>query len=490
MVLIIFTLIPSTPHVPGRIKLPYKIFSMAFSIFFVCLVVIALFAIQVQYAMFKKSFAMSPLFSDNLFIPAKVMGTVVAGTMTFVVIVILNICYDKFAEKLTELEYHRTASKFEASIIFKKFWFRIANFYSPLVFLMVKDVFRGSPGNYFWHGCGDGGCTWELGIFMVIICIAKQYFQAIIENILPKVTLFFKRFLLKKNVNSDTEINKKRHLSRWEEDFQLEPIEEMTLFNEYLEMVIQYGFITLFVAAFPLAPICAILNNALELRGDAKKFVRYRRKPVAETAMNIGEWEPLLVFLSKLAVFTNAFIITFTSTTVDKSIYLAENGSFEGYLNSTLTGVNTECFQPKGNLEFSINHSNKTLETCYYYNNNNLLFYWNPLANQTLPEHCTLGTTKGYWKNLSLKMLFVLAVYVVWSVQHIIDRMIPDKSQQLQNGTKREKHLARLILKQAEKYFERSEETKALVLKNFKNKDVTKIGKNVFGRKKPNPFTP
>ncbi len=35
--------------------------------------------------------------------------------------------------------------------------------------------------------------------------------------------------------------------------------------------VIQYGFVTLFVAAFPLAPFFALLNNIFEIRYmDAK----------------------------------------------------------------------------------------------------------------------------------------------------------------------------------------------------------------------------
>ena len=39
----------------------------------------------------------------------------------------------------------------------------------------------------------------------------------------------------------------------------------MTLFEEYLEMMIQYGFVTLFVSAFPLAPLLALLNNIWEV---------------------------------------------------------------------------------------------------------------------------------------------------------------------------------------------------------------------------------
>ena len=43
------------------------------------------------------------------------------------------------------------------------------------------------------------------------------------------------------------------------------------LLDEYLELAIQYGFITLFVAAFPLAPLCALINNLFEIRLDARK---------------------------------------------------------------------------------------------------------------------------------------------------------------------------------------------------------------------------
>jgi hypothetical protein len=31
-------------------------------------------------------------------------------------------------------------------------------------------------------------------------------------------------------------------------------------------IVIQYGFVTLFVAAFPLAPLLALINNVFEIR--------------------------------------------------------------------------------------------------------------------------------------------------------------------------------------------------------------------------------
>ena len=39
----------------------------------------------------------------------------------------------------------------------------------------------------------------------------------------------------------------------------------------------QFGFITSFVAAFPLAPLFALLNNWVEIRLDAQKLVTETR---------------------------------------------------------------------------------------------------------------------------------------------------------------------------------------------------------------------
>ena len=53
--------------------------------------------------------------------------------------------------------------------------------------------------------------------------------------------------------------------------------------------MIQFGFVTLFVSAFPLAPLFAFLNNIVEVRLDAYKFVTQVRRPIAARAQDIGE---------------------------------------------------------------------------------------------------------------------------------------------------------------------------------------------------------
>ena len=48
--------------------------------------------------------------------------------------------------------------------------------------------------------------------------------------------------------------------------------------DEYSELVIQFGFVVLFAAALPLAPLIALANNVLEIRLDAYKVVSQTNK--------------------------------------------------------------------------------------------------------------------------------------------------------------------------------------------------------------------
>lgn len=85
----------------------------------------------------------------------------------------------------------------------------------------------------------------------------------------------------------------------------------ITPFVCVLVAVMQFGFITIFVAAFPLAPLFALLNNIVEIRLDAQKFVCSTRRTVGHQAKNIGIWLKILRFLAHLAVISN--VISFPS---------------------------------------------------------------------------------------------------------------------------------------------------------------------------------
>lgn len=59
--------------------------------------------------------------------------------------------------------------------------------------------------------------------------------------------------------------------------------------------VLQFGFLTIFVAAFPLGPLFALLNNVIEIRCDANKFVTQLRRPMAQRSADIGKSSEYLI---------------------------------------------------------------------------------------------------------------------------------------------------------------------------------------------------
>lgn len=69
--------------------------------------------------------------------------------------------------------------------------------------------------------------------------------------------------------------------------------------------VIQFGYVTFFSWAFPLAPLCALVNNLIEMRTDAYKLCYFTQRPIAHKASGIGVWYNVLHVMSVFAVLTN-----------------------------------------------------------------------------------------------------------------------------------------------------------------------------------------
>ncbi|GLD95464.1 hypothetical protein PINS_up004109 [Pythium insidiosum] len=102
----------------------------------------------------------------------------------------------------------------------------------------------------------------------------------------------------------------------WEEA-ELEPYDT---FEDYTEMLIQFGYVTFFSLAFPLAPLLALCNNVLELRMDAFKLCHAKQRPIARKASGIGVWLDVLQLMSVLAVLTNCLHIAFTTSLVERLV--------------------------------------------------------------------------------------------------------------------------------------------------------------------------
>lgn len=84
-------------------------------------------------------------------------------------------------------------------------------------------------------------------------------------------------------------------------------------FADYDELIIQFGFVVLFVVVFPAAPILAMLNNIIEFRLDATKLMTFTRRPHPKGTYSMGTWFGILTLLSWVMVVSNTGLIVFSS---------------------------------------------------------------------------------------------------------------------------------------------------------------------------------
>ncbi|XP_029289207.1 anoctamin-2 [Cottoperca gobio] len=360
--------------------------------------------------------------------------------LNMLVVLVLEEVYGAIAVWLTELELPKTKEEFEEKLIFKSFFLKSMNAFAPIFYVaFFKGRFAGRPGDYVYvfgdyrmEECAPPGCLIELCIQLSMIMLGKQLIQNnVFEVLIPKLKKMYRTIQEEKGKkraaeNEENDTEEKRPKQQFDKDFALEPFEGVT--PEYMEMIIQYGFVSLFVASFPLAPAFALLNNVIEIRLDAAKFVTEIRRPDAVRCKDIGIWYNILCGISKFSVITNAFVISFTSEFVPRMVYqymYSVNGTMNGYTEHSLSYFNVTNFPPGSEPTTTLITG---VSMCRYKDYRDPP--WDPHA---------YTFSKQYWSVLAAKLAFViffqnfamfLSMLVAW--------MIPDVPRSLREQLKKE----------------------------------------------------
>lgn len=79
--------------------------------------------------------------------------------------------------------------------------------------------------------------------------------------------------------------------------------------QDYQEMFIQFGYVVLFSSAFPLAAMCALINNIIEIRSDALKLCTSLQRPFGRRVRNIGQWQTAMEAMGLIAIMVNCYLI-------------------------------------------------------------------------------------------------------------------------------------------------------------------------------------
>ncbi|GMT17039.1 hypothetical protein PFISCL1PPCAC_8336 [Pristionchus fissidentatus] len=414
--------------------------------------------------------------SDTLDKFAFFIVSTTGAILNLIVILIMNYVYYFLALILTRWECPRTQNDFDNSFTIKVFLFQFVNYYSSLFYIaFFKGILSQLPafnsklgaggalsiGGTRLEGCDATGCFAELVIQLAIIMCGRQFFSGFIELGYPLIMKMFRQwqFLVpaaKKERKEQKDQLGKIGAKRWEDDYFLSPTYEQWLFDEYLEMVIQFGFITLFVAAFPLAPVFALLNNILEIRMDAYKFLVSTQRPMPAQSRNIGIWLQILQFISNISVTINALVIAFTSDFVPKTYYkYAYSADLSGYMDWSLSHFDArEMKLAVRNAEYSAaevvdcRFRGFRKMPCSLMEAQSTPYFTSFGNNASLLSSCdsdnAYGFNEDWWKVLALRLVFVVVFeHVVFLVKTIVDYLIPDVPTKIFVQQQREKYLLR-----------------------------------------------
>ncbi|XP_016018253.2 anoctamin-2 isoform X3 [Rousettus aegyptiacus] len=368
----------------------------------------------------------------------RVTVTATAVIINLVVILILDEIYGAVAKWLTKIEVPKTEQTFEERLILKAFLLKFVNAYSPIFYVaFFKGRFVGRPGSYVYvfdgyrmEECAPGGCLMELCIQLSIIMLGKQLIQNNIFEIgVPKLKKLFRK-LKDETEPGETDSAHSKHPEQWDLDYSLEPYTGLT--PEYMEMIVQFGFVTLFVASFPLAPVFALLNNVIEVRLDAKKFVTELRRPDAVRTKDIGIWFDILSGIGKFSVISNAFVIAITSDFIPRLVYqysYSHNGTLHGFVNHTLSFFNIS--QLKEGTQPENSQFDQEVQFCRFKDYREPPWAPNPYE-----------FSKQYWSVLSARLAFVIIFQnLVMFMSVLVDWMIPDIPTDISDQIKKEKSL-------------------------------------------------
>ncbi|KAH0627297.1 hypothetical protein JD844_002828 [Phrynosoma platyrhinos] len=261
-----------------------------------------------------------------------------------VVIEVLNRLYRYAAEFLTSWENHRLESSYQNHLVLKVLVVCIVE----NIFIMFKNIAawfneirRGSsmPRLMNLALCIPNGDTDKIRFiyffllqFNFLNCFASLFYIAFVmfdmkllrqslatllitSQILNQCVEAVLPYWLQKRRNKRV----KKKVKELEKDADLSLFEQVNLekgmdtylgtFDDYLELFLQFGYVSLFSCVYPLAAVFAVLNNITEMYSDALKMCRIFKRPFAEPTANIGVWQLAFQTMTVISVVTNCVLI-------------------------------------------------------------------------------------------------------------------------------------------------------------------------------------
>ncbi|KAG6977176.1 hypothetical protein JG688_00000594 [Phytophthora aleatoria] len=205
-----------------------------------------------------------------------------------IVVLYVDAKYSELASYLTQFENHRTESDFANARVLKLALFYFVNNFGFLFYVAFK--------------------TRDMVLLeqtLSSLLITRQLLGNLQEQLMPYMS---KRSSLKAEAGKLAKETHSTKATVTKIDAELLfPTYDGT-FDDYLEMFVQFGQVTLFAAAYPLASLWSLFNNIMEIRSDGFKLCVSFRRSHRTSTQGIGTWYYAFSALGYLSVMTNCAI--------------------------------------------------------------------------------------------------------------------------------------------------------------------------------------
>ncbi|OMJ94983.1 hypothetical protein SteCoe_1675 [Stentor coeruleus] len=228
-------------------------------------------------------------------------GAYLPGFLNAIQIRVMNLIYNHLAVYLNDWENHETDNAYNDHLAVKLFLFRFVNSYSSLFYLAF---FEGSLCKHT--------CIVDLSNQLMVIFLTNMAMNTV-ELGLPwlktKLKIRQETKKVQKLLKEDSSL--REHVYPVEYESKLQSYESPL--EDYMEMVIQFGYVSLFGAALPILPVLALLELMVEIRVDAWKICNLTKRAPPYRSENIGVWRIIIIIVAYAGAITNTGIIFFTT---------------------------------------------------------------------------------------------------------------------------------------------------------------------------------
>jgi len=296
-------------------------------------------------------------------------GGITGGVVQGIVIYILNYIFETVSLMLTDKENQRTQAEWENSFVLKLFGFQFINTYTGLfyiafvkylgglttltIFGQTDRCFPSLEKRSIWettypgfvnrttafskcsdevtdanfnngHDCTQWPvCYAELQTALIGVLLTKLFSDAFFDYVYPwLMNVLAERAVAKEREEDGTgekmdaadamksfgSLNK---LYDYELEISLQKYD--TPLYDYCQLVLNYGFIVMFAAAWPICPIVVLVYNIMQTIIDQNKLMRQFQRPMYEWAASIGVWRDILLILSFCGVLVNTLLLVVTT---------------------------------------------------------------------------------------------------------------------------------------------------------------------------------